>query len=53
MVVVVVMVEVIAVDVMNEVVEEFVVVVGLMVDPVEAVEVVEPVVEVNVKGGSR
>ena len=45
------MIEVIVVDVVNGVVEEFVVVVEQVVDPVEAVEVVEPVVEVNVKGG--
>ena len=50
-VVVVVMVEAIVVDVINETVEEFIAVVGLMVDPVEAVEVVEPVVEAIVEGG--
>ena len=45
------MVEAIVVDVINETVEEFIAVVGLMVDLVEAVEVVEPVVEAIVVGG--
>ena len=44
------MVEAIVVDAINGTVEEFIAVVGLMVDPVEAVEVVESVVEANVEG---
>ena len=50
-VVVVVMVEAIVVDVINGTIEELIVVVGLVVNPVEAVEVVESIIEAIVEGG--
>ena len=50
-VVVVVMVEAIVVDVINGTIEELIVVVGLVVNPVEAVKVVESIIETIVEGG--
>ena len=50
-VVVVVMVEAIVVDDINGTIEELIVVVGLVVNPVEAVEVVESIIEAIVEGG--
>ena len=45
------MVEAIVVDVINGTIEELIVVVGLVVNPVEAVEVVESIIEAIVEGG--
>ena len=50
-VVVVVMVEAIVVDDINGAIEELIVVVGLVVNRIEAVEVVESIIEAIVEGG--